>query len=125
MLEGPGSSSQITSTSSADARQSGRVARGPEAPWHQKHLWQIQPVRDFLVVVCALVILPAMGLAALLSRAAGKASLGWRWPLTACLLLALLAGSVFSQTQPKTATKPGLFILGVGGSGLMRLGFYF
>jgi hypothetical protein len=60
------------------------------------------------------VILPAIGLSALLCRAACKATLGWKWPLTACLLLALLAGSVFSKIEPKTATKPGLLILGVG-----------
>lgn len=77
----------------------------------------------FRTVICGLVILPAMALSALLCRAARKATLGWKWPLTACLLLALLAGSVFSKTEPKTATKPGVILVGIGTPSSATSGF--
>jgi hypothetical protein len=85
--------------------ESALLDNGVEPTWHL-------PLAR--AVICGLVILPAIGLAALLCRAARKATLDWKWPLTACLLLALVAGSVFSQIEPKTATKPGLLMLGVG-----------
>ena len=73
--------------------------------------------------ICGLVILPAIGLAALLCRAARRAALDWKWPLVACLLLALTSGSVFSKTRAKTADKPGLIILGVGTPSATTIGF--
>ncbi len=73
--------------------------------------------------ICAMVILPAIGLAAWLCRAARRAALDWKWPLIACLLLALTSGSVFSNTRAKTADKPGLIILGVGTPSVTTIGF--
>jgi hypothetical protein len=87
---------------------------GPEPAW-------IYPVAR--AVICGFVILPAIGLAALLCRAARRAALDWKWPLVACLLLALLGGSAFSITRPKTADKPGLLILGVGTPSSTTIGF--
>jgi hypothetical protein len=68
----------------------------------------------FQLTICFLVVSPAIGLSFILCRAARRAALGWKWPLTACLLLALLSGGVFTKVQPKSADKPGVFLLGVG-----------
>jgi hypothetical protein len=69
----------------------------------------------FQTAVCAFVILPAIALSLMLCRAARKAALGWKWPLAACLLLALLSGSAFTKVvRQKSADKPGLLMIGLG-----------
>jgi len=73
--------------------------------------------------ICGFVIFPAIGLAMLLCRSARKAALGWKWPLAACLLLALISGSAFSIIRPKTADKPGVLIVGVGTPSSTTIGF--
>lgn len=68
----------------------------------------------FQTLVCAYIILTAIGLSLMLCRSARKAALGWKWPLASCLLLALLSGSVFTKVQAKSADKPGMLLMGVG-----------
>jgi hypothetical protein len=65
-------------------------------------------------LICAFIVLPAIGLSLMLCHSARKAALGWNWPLASCMLLAVLSGTVFTKVEAKTADKPGLFLLGVG-----------
>jgi hypothetical protein len=68
----------------------------------------------FQTIICAYIILPAIGLSLMLCRSARKAALGWKWPLASCLMLAVLSGSVSTKVTAKTANKPGQLLMAVG-----------
>lgn len=72
------------------------------------------PLLAFRLVTCVSVLLPACALAGLSCRAARKAEIGRKWPAATCVLLALMAGTLFTSTREKTADKPGMLMFGIG-----------
>jgi hypothetical protein len=50
----------------------------------------------------------------LMARWAKRAGVRTRWPVASAILVAMLAGSIFSDATPKTPERPGTVMLGLG-----------
>ena len=49
-----------------------------------------------------------------MSRLARRAGVTTKWPVASAVLVALLAGLIWSDATPKTKDKPGMLMVGVG-----------
>lgn len=52
-------------------------------------------VASMPVVACAMVMLPIALTATFVCRVARRSAIGWKWPLAACLVLAIIGGAAF------------------------------
>ncbi len=66
------------------------------------------------VVMLAMLVVPSAIAAALFSRAARKANVSWKWTLTACSILAILAGTAAATMILPGAGTRGSFMFGFG-----------
>ena len=65
-------------------------------------------------VVGAMVLAPVVISAAFFCRLANRAALGWKWPMLACLLLAIVGGMAISDVSMPTAGSRGRLMFGFG-----------
>jgi hypothetical protein len=60
------------------------------------------------------IILAAALIVWVMSRLARRAGVTTKWPVTSAVLVAVLAGCIWSDATPKTHDKPGMVMVGVG-----------